>query len=255
MSIGQRLENDELIEASVSELYRMLGEGDTPELFQQPFELITKFSVPAGGGNSLDRKRIYIDNILYQEIMDNAYAKTGLNPAQLLARIVDHEHTEICISQGDNPVDTYLPAHRRALRREHEGVLAVLGLDDAEAKIKNYEKVIWPGLVKCYQRAPKNPPKDLWCGVYRDDADDSDESLLEQMARRGVVDARKKSKYDVRYGIGGDHCRDCSMWQPKVISDMGGNLAACSAVGGLVRHDRQCELWAPAKKYSVASAA
>lgn len=243
MSLGQRLDEDELIEASVAELYRALGEGDTPNLFDHPIEVVTKFSVPAGGGNSLDRARVYIDNILYQEIMDGAFRATGLEPVQLLERIVDHEHTEICISQGDNPIDTYLPAHRRALRREHEGVLAILGRDQAEAKIQNYERVIWPALVRCYARPVKNPPKDLWCGVYLDDPDEQDEQVLQQMAKLGVIDAVKRSKYDTRYGVGGYHCSDCRMWAPKIVTSENGQLAACTAVAGLVRQDRQCELW------------
>jgi len=256
MSIAQRLDHDELIEASTAELYRALGSHDTPLLFEQPVEVVIKFQVPAGGGNSLDRQRVYIDNVLYQEIMDGSFSATGLSPVQLLERIVDHEHTEIVIAQGDNPVDTYLPAHRRALRREHEGVLAVLGRDQAEAKIQNYERVIWPGLLRCYQRPVKNPPKDLWCGVYLDEPDDHDERILETMARLGVIDAQKRSKYETRYGVGGYHCRECSMWAPRIIASENGALAACTAVSGLVRHDRQCELWAPAKRQnSVASAA
>lgn len=248
MSLGQRLDQDELIEASVSQLYRALGEGDTPGIFEQPIEVVTTFSVPAGGGNSLDRTRVYIDNILFQEIMDGAYSATGLDPVQIIERIVDHEHTEVCISQGDNPIDTYLPAHRRALRREHEGVLAILGRDHASTKIQNYERVIWPGLVKCYARPVKNPPKDLWCGVYLDSPDERDEELLSEMASMGVIDARKRSKYETRYGVGGEHCRDCRMWSPKTLSSEGCAMAACDAVSGLVRHDRQCELWMAAKK-------
>lgn len=254
MSIGQRFEEDEVLEASVQELYSLLGERDTPELFDKPVDVITTFDVPAGGGNSLDRKRVYIDATLYQQIMDGQFKAAGLNPVQIVGRFVDHEHTEIVISQGDNPVDTYLPCHRRALRREHEGVLAILGTDDAEKKINNYEKVIWPALVECYKRDPRNPPKDLWCGVYLDDPDERDEELLEMMARLGVIDARKQSKHDVHYGFGPEHCEDCSMWAPKMMSSHKGALAMCTAVAGLVRAKRYCDLWMPAKGSSPMSA-
>src|SRR6185312_8906337 len=106
------------------------------ELYQRPYKLDTDHDCPAGGGNSLDRKTKYIDRILYQECMDGEFNASGLEPQQIMDRWLDHEHSEKCIADGDNSIDSYLPCHRRALRKEHEGVLAILGKDKAAEKIQ-----------------------------------------------------------------------------------------------------------------------
>lgn len=248
MSIGHRLPADELSDATVEELYSALGERDTPKLFALPFKVDTDHDIPMGGGNSVDRKTVYVDRTLYQEVMDGAFKKTELTPRQIVDRWLDHEHTELVIEQGDNNIDVYQPAHNRALRKEHEGVLDILPpRSPAEAKeiIARYEETTWPALMRCYQRDVKKPPVDLWCGPHLDDPTPRDEELLEQMRRLGVFDARKRSRYDVHYGVGPKYCRDCTMFKPQVLSQEHKQLAICEAVSGLVRDTRWCELFVP----------
>lgn len=242
MAIGQRLDDDELSDTSLYELYSVLGSNDTPRLFELPYNVDTEHDIPFGAGNSIDRKTIYIDRDLYAEVMDGECAATGLTPEQLIERFLDHEHCEKSIVDGDNPVDTYYGGHARALRREHEGVIAILGRDDAEAKIKNYEKVIWPGLQRAYAKPIERVPRDLWCGPLRDvEADEHDDELLKQMLKLGVADAGKRSKYETHYGLTGPPCRECRNYKPSMHSEEAGALAACAIVGGLVRHDRSCD--------------
>jgi hypothetical protein len=242
MSIGWRLEDDELSDLSTYELYSVLGERDTPRMFEQPYAVSFEFDIPFGGGNSIDRKTIYVDRDLYQAAMGNEFAATGLSPEQIIERWLDHEHTEICIAQGDNAVDTYFPSHLRALRREHEGVLAILGVKDSEKKLNNYEKVIWPALLRAYHKPIKKPPLDLWCGPLLDDPTEYDEELLKQLAGLKVVDAGKRSKYDVHYGFGEKECVNCSMFRPDILALPEG-LADCDVTSGLVRVNRHCDFW------------
>lgn len=241
--LHRALDEDELTQASVAELYAALGEGDTPQLFERPYKIDHDHDCPAGGGSSIDRKTKYIDRILYQEVMDGEFKVTDLSPQQIIERWLDHEHVEICIIEGDNPVDTYFPAHERALRHEHEGVLAILGRSGAEAKIKRYEETIWPGLMRCYHRSVERPPLDLWCGPLLDDPGERDEEILEQMRKAGVVDAAKRSKLDARYGMAKHRCRDCRHWAPKLLSQEHGKIAMCGVVAGAARDDRGCEYW------------
>src|ERR1700682_2835433 len=160
MSIGHRLlDSEELNEASIEQLYDALGAEDTPALFAQSYKINTDHDCPSGAGNSIDRKTKYIDRVLYQEVMDGEFKKTELTPQQIIDRWLDHEHIEKCIVDGNNPVDNYYPAHTRALRREHEGVLAVLGRKNAAEKIRTYEQTIWPALLGCYSRAIKEAAK------------------------------------------------------------------------------------------------
>lgn len=248
MTIGHRLSEDELTQATPEELFKSLGEGDTPSLIAQRYTVDTDHDLPTGAGNSLDRKTIYIDRQLYQEVMDGAFSKTGLTPQQIIDRWLDHEHKEVCITDGDTAVDTYTPAHERALASEHLGVLVILGTKNAKAKIDNYESVIWPGIVRAYQRDPVKPPKDYWCGPLLDDPQPRDLEILDILRKLGVADARKQSKYDVHYGYTAHRCHACSMWRPDRLSQERGTLAECSAVSGLVRDTRGCELWRPAAK-------
>lgn len=243
MTISQRLAGDELAQASIAETYAALGSGDTAKLFGQPYKLDHEHDVPNGGGSSLDRKTKYIDRTLYQEVMDGEFKASGLDPEQIIGRWLDHEHAEISIIEGDNPVDIYTPAHERALQFEHEGVLAILGRKDGDAKIRKYEETIWPGLVRCYHRTLVKPPLDLWCGPNNDNPTERDEEILASMARLGVLDARKRSKYSTHYGMGAHRCRDCAHWSPKALSQEHVAMAICSAVSGVVRADRGCDLF------------
>lgn len=245
MSVGYRADGyrgQELADTSVCELYAALGEGDTPALFDKPYTLNTEHDWPAVGGMSLDHKTIYIDRTIYHEIMDGEFTKaTGLDPQWLLAAWIRHERVENAIIMGTNPVDTYAPAHNRALAAEHE-VYRIAGVSPAKV-----EKAMWPAIERCYNRDPRNPPKDAWCGVYLDHATERDEEILAQLVRMGVKDAAKHSKYDVRYGMSGQRCDACSMWDPGTLSQERGQIAACTLVAGLVRANRGCEMWQPAR--------
>jgi hypothetical protein len=246
MSIGHRLDEDELSDTSLYELYSQLGERDTPRLLEQPYRLDTEHDCPTGGGNSIDRKTKYIDRLLYQEVMDGEFKATGLAPEQIIGRWLDHEHIEKCIADGDNACDTYTPCHNRALRKEHEGVLIIhcpKSAKQAAEILRTYEATIWPGLVRCYHRPITRPAKDYWCGPLLDQPTERDDEILEILRRLGVADAAKRSKYDVRYGFGEKVCRDCRHWHPERLSQERKELAACRITAGLVRADRHCDLW------------
>jgi hypothetical protein len=245
MSITHRaLEDDELTQATAEELYRTLGEGDTPKLISRPYAVDFNHDISTGGASSIDRKTVYIDRRLYEECMDGAFKATQLKPQQIIGRWCDHEHCEICVIEGDNSIDTYAPAHERALRMEHEGVLAILGRDDAAEKIKAYESAIWPALMRCYNRAPKKVPLDLWCGPVLDDPQPRDKQVAAALVQLGVEDASKQSKYATRYGHGAHRCGACANFG-RLDPD---GLAPCRKVSGLVRFDRGCELWQDAGK-------
>jgi hypothetical protein len=244
MSIIQRLEDDEILDTSLFELYSILGENDTPRLFDEPYTVNTDHDISFGAGNSTDRRTKYIDHLLYEEIMDGEFNATGLDPQQLIGRFLDHEHCEKCIVDGDNPVDTYEPGHKRALRKEHEGVLAILGKDDGKRKIAHYETVIWPGLVRCYNRPVKNPPLDLWCGpILGDPTEERDQEIIAQLRKLGVKDAGKRSKYEVHYGFGKKPCIDCRHYDNEPLAKPQRDLAPCMVTSGLVRMDRHCDFW------------
>lgn len=244
MSIIQRIEDDEILDVSLYELYSILGERDTPRLYDEPFTIDTGHDIPFGAGNSVDRRIKYIDRGLYQEVMDGEFTATGLDPQQILERWLDHEHTEKCIIDGDNPVDTYKPGHKRALKKEHEGVLAILGKDDAQRKIAHYETVIWPGLVRCYNRPVKKPPLDLWCSPILDDIEDEhDRDILARLRKLGVKDAGKRSKYEVHYGFGKKPCEQCRFFNNEPLPVPQGEIAPCRITAGLVRADRHCDFW------------
>lgn len=247
MSVFHRLDDDELSDVSLDEMLLALGERTTAEAYARPYAVNTEHGISFGAGNSLDRKTVYVDHDLYEEVMDGEYAKTGLAPQQIIDCWTDHEHSEICTIDGDNPVDLYYGAHRYALCREHLRVTAILGKERRLEKIRNYEMVIWPGLQRCYKRPVKNPPKDLWCGPILDEPDERGEEIIAALIKAGVVDAGKRSKYDTHYGISGRPCRSCTMWSPDKLSLDGGNLAVCSAVSGLVRQNRHCDFYRPAK--------
>lgn len=244
MTIAHRaVTADEIEQTTAAELYAALGSEDTPQLYGQGFRVDTDHDIAAGGGNSIDRKVVYIDRTLYQEVMDGAFAKSGLTGQQIITLWLLHEHVELCILQGDNPVDTYEPAHHRALRLEHDGLLVILGRDRAIEKIATYEEAIWPGLLRAYHRPIKKPPLDLWCGPYLDDPTPRDEEILAELRKAGVVDARKRSHYEIHYGMAKHRCRDCAMFSPDKLSQERRQLALCEAVSGLVRDNRGCDLW------------
>lgn len=242
MSIAHRSDGDELEEASLAQLFRELGQNDTGQLYQRGYTVDTDHDIPTGAANSVDRKVIYIDRTLYQEVMDGEFAKTGLDPDQIIRLWCEHEHTEKSIADGDNGTDYYIPCHTRALTMEHRGVRHILG----DGKIKLYEETIWPGLERCYNN-PKivKVPKDKWCGPLADDPTERDYEILEILQRLGVVDASKHGKQEARYGWTGHSCGTCRFFSPDVLSQQGGELAMCKVVNGLVRRSRGSDYWKP----------
>lgn len=256
MSIIHRADREELGDTSIYELYTMLGERDTAWLFNETYRIDTDHDIPTGAGNSMDRKTVYYDRTLYQEVMDNAFKATGLTPQQIVGRHLDHEHVEKTIIDGDNPADTYYPGHTRALRREHEGVIAILcppSPKEIRKVIERYESTIWPALLRCYHRDPVKVPKDYWCAPLLDEPTERDEELLTILRRLGVYDADKRSKISTHYSIGPPNCESCVNWNPKFISQQDGGLAACHRVGGLVRNNRTCDLWRSIDKITKAA--
>jgi hypothetical protein len=237
VSIGHRLEDWELGDTSLYDLYHALGANDTPLLFDQPYEISFAYDWPAAGGMSLDRSTVYIDRTLYQEVMDGELKATGLEPEQLINCWIQHERVENAIITGDNPVDNYWPAHNRALAAEHE-IYRIFNCDPVEV-----EKAIWPALVRCYKRPIKKPPLDAWCGVYNYEAGAEDEAILEQLLRLDVIDARKRSKHETSYGLGGRRCDSCRNRDKKVLNQ--GPIFGCSIVSGSIREDRSCQFWMP----------
>jgi hypothetical protein len=251
VTIGHRRDHEELTDTSLYELYSQLGQRDTPKLYELPYLIDTEHDIPTGAGNSIDRKTVYIDKTLYQETMDGAFKATQLTPEQIVARWVDHEHTEVCLADGDNGLDLYIPCHDRALRKEHEGVLTILppkNAAEATKTLETYEATIWPALVRCYHRPIWNPPTDLWCAPLLDKPTERDEEILEIIRRYGVLDAHRFSKYDVHYGFGETKCEDCRGWYPELVSQDRGMLAGCRRINGLVRADRTCDMYHPKEK-------
>jgi hypothetical protein len=237
MSIGHRLEDWELAETSLRDLFHDLGSNDTPDLFDQPFVVDASYDWPAAGGMSLDLRRVYIDRTLYQEVMDGEYAKSGLTPDQIIFAWCWHERTENALVAGDNAIDLYTPAHRRALAGEHE-IYRACGINPAEA-----EKVFWPGFVRCYKRPIKKPPPDAWCGVYNDDPGPEEDEIIAQLIKLGVIDARKRSKYSSSYAIRGHRCDQCRNRDERVLKQ--GPLFGCTIVSGRIRGNRACDFWMP----------
>jgi hypothetical protein len=247
MSIIQRADEDELNDATDAQLFAQLGLNDTGALYQRGYEVDTDHDIPTGAGNSIDRKTVYIDRTLYDEVMDGGFGATGLEPRQIIRLWCDHEHTEKALADGDNGVDFYLQCHARALRQEHRGVWHILG----PGKVKNYEAVIWPGLERAYHN-PKivKVPKDLWCGPLSDESTERDLDILDILQRLGVVDASKHSKREAYYGFGAHSCGTCRFFSPDVLSQQDGQLAMCKVVSGLVRKNRGSDYWKPIEKRS-----
>jgi hypothetical protein len=231
VTIGHRIEAEELSDTSLYELYSILGERDTPYLFDQPYKLDTEHDWPTGGGNTVDRKIIGIDRTLYSQVMDNEFKASGLEPIHIINGWLQHEHVELCIIDGDNAIDTYRPGHLRALAREHE-FYRFLGAD-----ISKVEKVFWPALVACYDRPVRKPNVGMWCGPLLDNAGERDEEILSQLQKLGVKDAFKRSKYDAHYGFGPGHCDDCHNFLGK------GEIEPCRVINGLVRASRHCDFY------------
>ena len=215
---------------SDAELYQMLGQGDTNELYARTVQLDTAHDLPYGGGNSVDGKTVYIDRALHRDLMDYRVGVRGMTARQIVRAIVEHEHTEWSVDAGDNPVDVYMAAHGFATAKE-EHFVKMLGVNP-----ERYEEALRPALVACLARDPKDPPKDLWCGPYLDNPTGRDKELIRLFRAKGVVDAFKASKIDAEYGVGATECKSCRHFG-------GGKMAPCERVCGIVRWNRQCRWW------------
>jgi hypothetical protein len=215
---------------SFEDLYKFLGTGDTPKLYAAPVKLDTSHDVPYAGGNSADRKTVYIDRRLHAEVMSGKVWVRGMSKDNIVQAWLEHEHAEKAIDDGDNPVDVYEGAHGFATAKE-EKFIEQLGIDPDK-----YEAAIAPALKRCLNRSFDNPPRDLWCGPYLDHPTPRDAEILRVFRKCGVEDAFKMSKVDAEYGIGQDECKTCKHYG-------GGQLNTCAIVSGIVRHDRQCDYY------------
>lgn len=222
-----------------AETYAILGEGDTAKLYAKRPKLVTSHDLAYGGGVSIWADEVYIDQTLYREIMEGRVQIRGMTAKQIIGRIFDHEHAEKSVVDGDNPCDHYLAAHGFATCKENEGADDILGA----GKSDRYEDGLTPALKRCIKRFIRldrkaNPPKQLWCGPHLDNPDDDDRKILAILRAKGCVDAFKRSKVDVHYGIGTHQCKACEYFECP-----GKVLSTCGKVDGLVRDTRGCDLW------------
>jgi hypothetical protein len=223
-----------------AELYKVLGEGDTPKLLARKYLIDTTHDWPYAGGNSVDGHTVYFDRTFYREIMDGIIKVRGMSPRDIISRVCDHEHSEWSIMVGDNPVDSYPPAHALATTYEHRDI----------KNPERYEECLKPGLKRCIKRfialgTKANPPRDVWCGPVLDDPDDDDREILRILRAKGVHDAFKVSKISVHYGTGDTECKDCKMFGDG--KQKTGVMRQCELVSGLVRADRWCDKWVALK--------
>lgn len=222
-----------------AELYKMLGTGDTPKLYARTIILDTGHDIPYTGGNSVDGKTVYIDRRLFTDVMDGKCAVRGLLPRQLIQAWIEHEHTEWAVDAGDNPVQTYAPAHEYATAKEDRLYDQILG----PGSHTRVEDTIAPWLETVAKRDPEKPPRDLWCGPYLDEPTARDRELLRILRSKGVEDASKVAKSAVKYGVGPQKCLRCSMF----TGDADKPIAACTLVSGPIRAELWCEKWEPKK--------
>lgn len=234
MSIIHRLRDPSFLGKSIADTYKHLGSGDTPHIYEQEFKVITTFDVPWGAGNSLDRKRVYVDRRLYQEVIDGVVAVPGMTPHDIIEAWTEHEHTEISVVSGDNPIDLYPAAHECALCKEHQRI-AAKGIP-----VPAYEEAIWGGLKRCYYRDFDSVPPDIWCGPVVDRPGERDRTIIKKLVSLGVNDALKESKYEAHYGVGGERCGDCKSYRPMEAQNTRG---LCKKLCGPVRYDRDCDRW------------
>jgi hypothetical protein len=228
-----------------AEMFRILGEGDTPKLYAKKYRVVTNYDWPYAGGNSVDGSEVYIDRTLYRELMTGAVRAKGMEAHQIIRAWCIHEHTEWSVEMGDNPCDLYIPAHEYATTNEHRYVLTLPKNPD------RYEEEIAPALRRCLRRfielGPRaKPPPNVWCGPILDHPDADDRRIIRILKLKGVKDASKLSKSDVSYGIGEKRCFDCSMYGPSI--NLGAGLRDCALVNGLVHGNRQCDRWRAADR-------
>jgi hypothetical protein len=229
----------------LTETLKILGEGDTPELFALPYDVDHTYDWPYGGGNSVDGATVYIDRTLYDEVMRGLVQVSGMTPSQIIRVWCLHEHAEWAVEFGDNAADDYQPSHEHATTIEEHNVETILRVNP-----QRYEECIKSGLQRCVRRFIKlgtkaNPPRDIWCGPVLDEPDADDKEIIRILRAKGVRDAFKCSKAAVRYGIGPEECRACAMYGDR---DVHLDLRYCDLVSGLVRANRHCERWVARSK-------
>jgi hypothetical protein len=230
---------------SETELNRMLGTRDTPDLLAQQYKLDTAHDIPYAGGVSIDGRTVYIDRRLHAEVMSGRVAVRGLTPKQLIDAWIEHEHTEWAVDVGDNEVDSYGAAHAFGSAKEDRRY-RTLGRDPDRVN-----EAVGPALERCAGRDPVDPPRDLWCGpyldtVFTDDGADGRRArdILRMFRARNVADAFKLSKIAVHYGMGSQQCRNCTHFGTGTALHKalgGGDRAPCEIVCGAMRADRDCD--------------
>jgi hypothetical protein len=229
-----------------AQLYGMLGQGDTPKLYAIKHNFDYLHDVPYSAGISIMGDVIFVDRELYREVMSGRVSVRGMTAKQIIQAWGDHEKTEWAIEMGDNPCDSYQPAHEYATHKEDRYV------EKLPVNPDRYEETIKPALVRCRDRFIRmgskrvNPPKNLWCGPVLDHPDIYDKKIIRILQACGVQDAFKISKPEVHYGIGEDECIDCAMFQRHKQGPFPA-LKPCTLVDGLVRDTRHCDRWTPRK--------
>jgi len=226
-----------------AELANVLGKNDTPELYARAYRVDTSHDIPYAAGNSVDGSTVYIDAVLYREVMDGEVYVRGMTPSQIIRAWREHEHAEWAVEMGDNSSQTYPASHGFATASEHKYV------GDLPIDPDRYEACIRAGLERAKRRfiekgSSCNPPRDLWCGPVLDDPDKDDRVIIGILKAKGVADAFKLSKSEVRYGMGPQECRDCGMFGDR---DVLPSLRKCDLINGLVQRAYWCERWVARK--------
>lgn len=250
MSVGNRLYKPK----TTQETHQIEGEADTAAWIEKTRKLkaTTHYDVPYGGGAAVDASELYIDRMLFAEVMGLRSASLtvkvpGMTGSQIIRLWLDHEGVEVACELGDNPADSYPACHSVATADEDAGAEMILG----RGRSGYYEDRIKPALERCLQRSVRRiragtfrPPPLLWCGPILDDPVPPDPILIRGLRACGVEDAFKRSKSDssVQYTMGGRICDDCKHYG-KPLAGTDGELAPCELVCGMVRWNRQCNLY------------
>jgi hypothetical protein len=216
----------------LAETLQVIGEGDTGVLRARKVHVETNYDWPYVGGTSVSGRTVFLDRRFVADLKSGKIKVPGLTADQVMQCLIEHEQTEKCIEDGDNPIDNYPAAHEYATTQEHELVKKFGGNPDS------YEAALRKPITNCLNRTAYNPPKDAWCGPIIDEPDDRDKEILKQLRRCAVTDSFKRSKVDVHYGVGQQVCKECKMFE-----EPGKKLSTCAAVSGLVRDNRYCVLW------------
>jgi HK97 family phage prohead protease len=226
---------------TVAQYYRVAGSGDTADFLAESYEIDETHDVADAGGVSVDRRTVFVDATLAKDIRSGKVVVPGMTPEQIIRQIARHEHDEISVLDGDNPVDVYDAAHEFGNVGEAIGVCAVIGSEDP------YNAALADPVAACSVRflanaETVNPPSTLWCGPHLDESDEDDTAILRILRAKDVADAFKASKKMLHYGVGDNECQTCVHFA-RIADRDGGVLGLCDIVCGLVRWDRHCDAW------------